>query len=82
MISKVEMIEQLKTEFPTLQLGDDEKGYTLLSPDEYDKTIAEWADVRLAKLVKQAEAEVKDQTKAEILERLGITADEAKLLLA
>jgi hypothetical protein len=30
----------------------------------------------------QAEAEAKGQAKAELLERLGITADEAKLLLA
>jgi hypothetical protein len=31
---------------------------------------------------RQAEAETKAQAKAELLERLGITADEAKLLLA
>ena len=31
---------------------------------------------------KQAEADAKAQAKAELLERLGITADEAKLLLA
>ena len=31
---------------------------------------------------RQAEAEAKAQAKAELLERLGITADEAKLLLA
>jgi len=30
----------------------------------------------------EAEAELKAQAKAELLERLGITADEAKLLLA
>jgi hypothetical protein len=30
----------------------------------------------------QAEAEAKAEAKAELLERLGITADEAKLLLA
>ena len=30
----------------------------------------------------EAEAEAKAQAKAELLERLGITADEAKLLLA
>jgi hypothetical protein len=30
----------------------------------------------------KAEAETKAQAKAELLERLGITADEAKLLLA
>jgi hypothetical protein len=33
-------------------------------------------------LQRQAEAEAKTQAKAELLERLGITADEAKLLLA
>ena len=33
-------------------------------------------------IAKQAEAEAKAQAKAELLERLGITADEAKLLLA
>jgi hypothetical protein len=31
---------------------------------------------------KQAEAEAKAQAKAELLQRLGITEDEAKLLLA
>ena len=31
---------------------------------------------------RQAEAESRAQAKAELLERLGITADEAKLLLA
>jgi hypothetical protein len=33
-------------------------------------------------LSEKAEAEAKAQAKAELLERLGITADEAKLLLA
>jgi hypothetical protein len=37
---------------------------------------------RAEDLARQAEAEVKAQAKAELLERLGITADEAKLLLA
>jgi len=35
-----------------------------------------------AKAQRQAEAEAKAQAKAELLERLGITEDEAKLLLA
>jgi len=33
-------------------------------------------------LAEKAEAEAKAQAKAELLERLGITADEAKLLLS
>jgi hypothetical protein len=36
----------------------------------------------LADVAFKAEAEAKAQAKAELLERLGITADEAKLLLA
>jgi hypothetical protein len=86
MTTKQEIIEILKTEFPTLRLGDDEAGYTQLSESEYNAQIEEWAEVRLAKLNKQiqteAEAQAKDQAKAELLERLGITADEAKLLIA
>jgi len=35
-----------------------------------------------AEIQRLAEAEAKAQAKAELLERLGITADEAKLLLA
>jgi hypothetical protein len=82
MKTKPEMIEIIKAENPTLRLGDDESGYTELSADEYEAKIAEWADARLAKEAKVAEAEAKAQAKAELLERLGITADEAKLLLA
>ena len=76
------MISLLKKEFPTLQLGDDEKGYTELSAQEYETTIDQWADARLAKEAAVTEAQAKAQAKAELLERLGITADEAKLLLA
>jgi hypothetical protein len=39
-------------------------------------------EIKEAELAKQAEAEARAQAKAELLERLGITADEAKLLLA
>ena len=48
-------------------------------------TAAEIAEIearQAAELARQAEAEAKAQAKAELLERLGITADEAKLLLA
>jgi len=76
------MIELLKSEFPTLRLGDDDAGYTELSADEYEAKIAEWADARLAKEAKAAEAEANAQAKVELLERLGITKDEAKLLIS
>jgi hypothetical protein len=50
-----------------------------------DATNDEIAQIKIdeeAALIKKAEAEAKAQAKAELLERLGITADEAKLLLA
>ena len=39
-------------------------------------------EIKQTELAKQAEAQARAQGKAELLERLGITADEAKLLLA
>jgi hypothetical protein len=52
-----EMIEIITAENPTLRIGDDKTGYTDLSVAEYEATIAEWAENRLAKLAKIAEAE-------------------------
>ncbi len=44
--------------------------------------IAEYEERKAKLAAKKAEAEVRAQAKAALLERLGITADEAKLLLA
>ncbi len=82
MKNKQEIIKSLKLQFPTLRIGDDDKGYTELSVEEYEATIAEWADAKLELEIKKSEAQAKAQAKAKLLERLGITEDEAKLLLA
>ena len=82
MTTKQEIKNQLKAEFSTLQTGNDQDGYVQLSADEYEAIISEWADVKLAQAQAETEAQAKAQAKAELLERLGITADEAKLLLA
>jgi hypothetical protein len=81
MTTKQEMINLLKTEFPTLQVGDEDNGYTELSAAEYEAQIAEWADARLAKEAIALEVQSKETAKTALLERLGITEDEAKLLL-
>ena len=75
------MIEIIKTENPTLQVGDDANGYKQLSAEEYDAVINEWADARIAKEKLQAEAETKETERLAILNRIGLTADEAKLIL-
>ena len=82
MTTKQEIIDLLKAEFPTLQVGDEDNGYTQLSADKYKAIIAEWADVRLVKETVAIEAETKAQAKAALLDKLGITEDEAKLLLS
>ena len=81
MTTKNEMIAIIKTENPTLQVGDDEQGYTQLSANEYEAQIEAWADGRLAKEAK-AEAEAQAVTdRAALLTRLGLSADEFKTLL-
>ena len=78
-----EMIEIIKAENPNgLRVGSDQQGYTQLSQQEYDAQVAQWAQARLDKEAKQAEAEAKAAQKAALLDRLGITEEEAKLLLA
>ena len=82
MTTKAEMIEQLKLEYPTLKSGSDEIGYADLSPADYEATILKWADNLLADNAK-AEAKAKAEAdKAAILAKIGLTADEAKLLLS
>ena len=81
MTTKAEMIALLKAENPTLRVGDDENGYTDLKADDYDKTISEWADARLDKEAKLAQIEANAKAKEALLERLGITEAEAKLLI-
>ena len=76
-----EIIAELEEANSTLQTGSNETGYTELTKAEYEATIKEWAQNRLAKLEKiQAETD-KATAKAALLDRLGITADEAALLL-
>ena len=86
MKTKAEIIAKLKTEYPTLREGDDERGYVDFSPAEYEATIDKWAEITYQDLMAEAAkkaAEAKAVTdKAALLAKLGITADEAKLLLS
>jgi hypothetical protein len=78
MTTKAQIVTKLKAEYPSLKVGDDERGYTDLSEAEYEATISQWADNQLAS---EAEATAKATDKAALLAKLGITEDEAKLLL-
>jgi hypothetical protein len=75
MTTKEEMIAILKSENPTLRVGDEENGYTNLSPTDYEATIAQWAENRLAKeaaLAAEAVAKEAKEAAAEKLTALGI----------
>lgn len=80
-MTKNEIKAQLKKDYPTLKKGSNELGYEILASDEYETMIDMWAD-NLLEQTKQAEANTKAEAdKAALLAKLGITDDEAKLLL-
>lgn len=74
-----DVIKQLKKDNPTIRSGDDDAGYTEFSQEEYAATIEMWADNVMAAqtAIEQAATE-----KAALLNKLGISSDEAKLLLS
>jgi hypothetical protein len=85
MKTKPEIIADFKKEYPTLRSGDDERGYTDFNPADYEATIEAWADNQIAlevEAVAKAETEAQAATaKAALLAKLGITEEEARLLL-
>jgi hypothetical protein len=80
MTTKAEMIELLKAENPTLQKGDDERGYTPLNADEYKAQIEQWAENRLAKEARLAEAEAIAEAKLDAIEKLTALGIDPKAL--
>lgn len=82
MTTKAEAIAAFKKEYPTLRTGDDERGYEDLSPADYEAQIEAWANNQLADEAKATEAAQAATDKAALLAKLGITANEAKLLLS
>jgi len=75
-----EMIEIIKAENPTIQVGDDEQGYTELTSAEYDAQVAEWAKGRLEKLAKQAEEEAISSAKTDAIAKLTALGIDPKAL--
>jgi hypothetical protein len=80
-MTKNEVIAQLKAEHPTLRIGDEESGYTNLDAEKYEATIEQWADNQLAEEAQAIKVEETKLAKQALLAKLGITAEEAALLL-
>ena len=81
MTTKAELIAQLKAENPKMVAninGEDIE----LTPQEYDKAASDWADMRLVQIAAEAKEAKAKSDKEALLAKLGISAEEAKLLLS
>ena len=81
MTTKANIISQLKAEYPTLRVGSEEDGYAELNAKDYADQIEQWADGLLEQQNHEAALQAAADAKAALLAKLGITAEEAALLL-
>jgi hypothetical protein len=81
-MTKEQIIQELKAEHPTLRDGSEELGYRELTPEQYEDTIERWAGWILHQKELEAAVEKAALDKAALLVQLGITEEQAKLLLA
>lgn len=76
-----EIKAEIKLANPTLRRGSEEDGYQQITGDEYEITIESWAQSAYDKELK-AQEELEARTKRQaLLDKLGITEEEARLLL-
>ena len=81
MTTKAELIAQCKAENPTM-IATINGEQIELTKEEYEKACNDWADMKLAQ-IEDGEAQTKAAAdKAALLAKMGISADEAKLLLS
>ena len=80
MTTKQEMITLIKAENPTLRTGSDEDGYVELTGADYETQVETWADLRLAKEAKLAEAQALATAKAEAVDKLTALGIDPKAL--
>jgi hypothetical protein len=80
MKTKAQLIAQCKAENPTMtQTINGEQ--IVLDAAEYEAACEAWAEMKLAQQTKQAELDATAASKTALLTKLGISADEAALLL-
>ena len=80
MTIKEEMISIIKSENPTLRVGNEADGYTELSSADYEATIAQWAENRLAKEASLVAEELAKQAKSNAAEKLTALGIDPKAL--
>jgi hypothetical protein len=81
MTTKAELIAQCKAENPKMVSVINDEEIELTGVD-YDNACNDWAEMRLAQIELENADTQAAADKAALLAKLGITADEAKLLLS
>lgn len=74
------LVTELKTKNPTLRTGNEEAGYSDLSPEEYEATIAQWATNLFAAQENEAKALAAKASAEAKLVALGLTPEDLKAL--
>lgn len=81
MKTKQQILADYKLENPILYKGVDNEVFEMTA-EEYESACNEYADIQLQILQKEQESLDKANQKQALLEKLGITEEEAKLLLS
>lgn len=81
MASHIEVLRHLRPDGGYVSVGDDYKGITFIEAEPFSNAEYEAAFTQVDAAKAQAEAEAAAKRQA-LLARLGITEDEAKLLLS
>jgi hypothetical protein len=81
MKTKQDIVIELKKQNPTIVSNINGEEIKLIG-DEYETAIQNAAQMKYEQLVKEEETKSKEIAKGELLSKLGITAEEAKLLLS
>jgi hypothetical protein len=79
-MTKDQLIAQFKIDYPTLQTGNDEDGYTQLEAADYEATIERWADNVILEQTLLAEKQTAKDAATAKLSALGLTTDDLAAL--
>ena len=79
-MTKEQIMAELKAEYPKLTYGINDQVFEM-SPEQYEETIASWADARIAKEQAKTDAEALRATKITAYQKLGLTEAEIEALL-
>jgi hypothetical protein len=70
MNTKSEIIAQLRSEYPIIQVGSDEDGYVELNAKDYETTIENWASNQLEQKAQLAKTETLATAKSQAIDKL------------